>query len=126
MMKALSAVPLPKGSHNVIIALAAAYIVYQYAQGYERLDKVVNQATKPAGQLWSDIDARLGGWSPIKQTELVVQPWFLDEHYQISGEAWQVLTVMENNRRLMKILFNGRVMKPEYRNLIGKPIKGLQ
>ena len=125
MMKALSAVQLPKGSHNVIIALAAVYIVYKYAQGYERLDKVVNQATTPIGQLWSDIEARLGGWSPVELTDLIIQRHYLDDHYQISEEAWRVLTVDDNNRALMKTLFSGRVMKPEYRALIGKPIKEL-
>jgi hypothetical protein len=125
MMNKLSAVPLPKGSLNAVIALAVAYIVYKYAQGYERLDKVVNQATKPVGQLWSDIDARLGGWSPVEQTDLVIQRWYLDSNYQISDEAWRVLTVMDSNRALMKTLFNGRVMKPEYRDLIGKPIRGV-
>jgi hypothetical protein len=118
-------VPLPKGSLNAVIALAAAYIVYKYAQGYERLDKVVNQATKPVGQLWSDIDARLGGWSPVEQTDLVIQRWYLDSNYQISDEAWRVLTVIDSNRSIMKTLFNGRVMKPEYRDLIGKPIRGV-
>ena len=125
MMHKLSAVRLPKGSHKVIIALAAVYIVYKYSQGYERLDNVVNEASKPAGQLWSDIDARLGGWSPVEQTELVIQSWYLDEHYQISDEAWQVLTVLDDNRTLMKTLFNGRILKPEYRHLIGKPIGDL-
>lgn len=125
MMKALSAVQLPKGSHNVIIALATVYIVYKYAQGYERLDKVVNQATTPIGQLWSDIEARLGGWSPVELTDLIIQRHYLDDHYQISDEAWRVLTVDDNNRALMKALFSGRVMKPEYRALIGKPIKEL-
>ena len=122
MKQALSALQLPKGSHNVILALAAVYIVYKYSQGYKRLDKVVNEATKPAGQLWSDIDARLGGWSPVELTDLVIQPWYLNTSFVISEEAWEVLTRDANNRLMMKHLFDGRTSKPEYRHLVGQPI----
>ena len=122
MKQALSALQLPKGSHNVILALAAVYIVYKYSQGYKRLDKVVNEATKPAGQLWSDIDARLGGWSPVELTDLVIQPWYLNTSFVISEEAWEVLTRDANNRLMMKHLFDGRTLKPEYRHLVGQPI----
>ncbi|ABV36812.1 hypothetical protein Ssed_2203 [Shewanella sediminis HAW-EB3] len=116
---------LPKGSHNIILALAAVYIVYKYSQGYKRLDKVVNEATKPVGQLWSDVDARLGGWSPVELTDLVIQPWYLNTNFVISEEAWQVLTRDTDYRVMMKQLFDGRTLKPEYRHLIGKPIGGL-
>ena len=122
MMQALSRLQLPKGSHNVIMALAAVYLVYKYSQGYKRLDKVVNEATKPAGQLWSDIDARLGGWSPVELTDLVIQPWYLNTSFVISEEAWEVLTRDANNRLMMKHLFDGRTLKPEYRHLVGQPI----
>lgn len=121
MMKQLSALQLPKGSHNVIIAVAAAYIVYKLSQGYERLDAVANEATKPAAQLWSDIEARLGGWSPVELTDLIIQPWYLD-NFVITDEAWEVLTRDNNNRIIMKTLFDGRTLKPEYRHLVGQQI----
>lgn len=121
MTMKLSTLQLPKGSHNVIIAVAAAYIVYKLSQGYERLDAVANEATKPAAQLWSDIEARLGGWTPVELTDLVIQPWYLND-FVITDEAWEVLTRDKDNRIIMKTLFDARTLKPQYRHLVGKPI----
>ena len=81
MMKHLSAMPLPKGWHSVLIAGAVVYLAHLLTKGLGKLDSTVNTLTEPAGQLWSDIDAKLGGWSPVEQTDLIIQPWYLDDQY---------------------------------------------
>jgi hypothetical protein len=122
MMSKQSLAQLLTVSHKTVMVLGGAYVIYKLSQLYGATDKIVDKATAPAGQLLSDVSARLNGWSPVQQTDLVIQPWYLDDNYKISDEAWDVLTVMDNNRIAMKQLFSGRIMKPEYRLLIGKPI----
>ncbi|MPY23924.1 hypothetical protein FS373_15325 [Shewanella sp. YLB-07] len=116
---------LPKGLHSAVIAGAAVYLVHQLTKGLGRLDETANILTKPVGQAWSDVSAWAGGWQAVELTALIIQPWYLDSNFQISSEAWRVLTVDEKNRALMHQLFDNRTLKQEYRHLVGQPIEGL-
>lgn len=110
---------------NGLIAVAVIYGLYMMQKAYSAGDKLANQATKPAGQLWSDVSAWAGGWEAVELTDLIIQPHYLDENFEISGEAWAVLTRDANYNKLMLKLFDNKILKPEYRHLVGQPIRGL-
>ncbi|MDR8523839.1 hypothetical protein [Shewanella fidelis] len=111
-------------SHG-LIAVAAIYGIYVMRKAYKAGDELADKATKPIGQLWSDVSAWSGGWTPVELSDLIIQPWYLDDNYKISDEAWRVIGQDANQKQMLLTLFNDRVLKPEYRHLIGQPIGAL-
>lgn len=112
---------LTKGQ-GALIAVAVIYALYTLRQMYSAGDRLANQATKPIGQAWSDASAWLNGYRPVELTDLVIQPWYLDGDYHISAEAWDILTKDAGYKATMLKIFDNRTLKPQYRDLIGKPI----
>ena len=112
---------LSKGQ-GALIAVAVIYALYTLQKLYSAGDKIAEKATAPAGQAWSDASAWLNGWRPVELTDLVIQPWYLDADFHISAEAWDVLTKNAGYKATMLKIFDGRTLKPEYRDLIGKKI----
>ncbi|WP_025822975.1 hypothetical protein [Shewanella marina] len=125
MSKTLSIPPLPQGWHNLALIAGVTYVIYQLSKGFNRLDNAADIATKPIGQAWSDISAWAGGYRAVEHTPLIIRDFYLDSHYQITDEAWRVLVNVESYRPLMTELFNGRVLKSQYRHLINKQITEL-
>ncbi|MGI2072639.1 hypothetical protein [Shewanella baltica] len=105
---------------NLLTAAAALYAGYWLKKGYQAGEKVADSATAPIGQAWSDISAWAGGWTPVELTDLIIQPWYLDNNYRLSDEAFSVLSKAYPSE--VKQFFSDRVLKSNYRHLIGKPI----
>lgn len=106
---------------NVAVIVAAAYGIYLLKKMYSAGDKVAEKATAPAGQLLSDIGAWANGWEPVVLTNLIIQPWYLDNNYRLTAEAEKVIKKAYPNEYAN--FFSNNVLKPEYRKLIGQPIK---
>ena len=118
----------PQGLSNItngLIAVAVIYGLYVMQKAYSAGDKLADQATKPVGQMWSDVSAWAGGWQPVELTDLIIQPWYLDNDFRITDEAWDVLSRDPTQKAQLLVLFDNRVLKPEYRNLIGQRIGAL-
>ncbi|QLE85563.1 hypothetical protein FLM48_11030 [Shewanella sp. Scap07] len=115
---------LSKGQ-GALIAVAVIYSLYTLHKMYGAGDRLANAATKPLGQMWSDASGWLNGYKPVELTDLVIQPWYLDADYHISAEAWDILSKDAGYKAIMLKIFDGRTLKPEYRDLIGKPIGGV-
>lgn len=121
------ALPMPDLNKlsNGLVAVAVIYGLYVMQKAYGAGDKLANQATRPIGQAWSDVSAWAGGYKAVELTPLVIQPWYLDDSYQISMDAWEILNRDADYQVLMAGLFDGRTLKAQYRHLIGQPITGL-
>ncbi|QBF81269.1 hypothetical protein EXU30_00095 [Shewanella maritima] len=111
--------------HSTFIAAAAIYIVYMASKAFARMDSTANAITAPAGSLISDVTAWANGNHRIEFTPLVIQPHYLNANYVISDQAWEVLTRNPQYKQLMYGLFDNRVLKPQYRHLVGQQITGL-
>ncbi|WP_394131647.1 hypothetical protein [Shewanella maritima] len=109
---------------NLAVAIAVIYGVYMASKAYKKGDEAANEITKPAGDLLSDITAWSNGNHRIEVTDLVIQPWYLDSDYRISNDAWNALNKIPTYTALMQKLFDDRILKPQYRQYIGKPISG--
>lgn len=124
MTKQLSLPQLPQAWSNTLIALAAVYVVYQLSQGLKRMDETARIATKPIGSALSDLTALANGNHRVENTPLIIQPWYLNNN-QITDEAWRTLYKIPSYQPLLDKLFDGRTLKPEYRDIIGRPIGDL-
>lgn len=118
--KLLNKLPLQALS-NGLIAVAVIYVAYLFSKGFNRMDKAAEVATKPIGNMLSDFTAWTNGNHRVEQTDLVIQPWYMVGN-KISDQAWDVLSKDPGYEALLGKLFDGRTLKPEYRDLIGKPI----
>lgn len=109
-----------QGLHSIkTIALvgAAFYAVYLLKKMYSKGDEIAAAATQPAGQLLSDVDAYLGGWSPVELAPLKLQPWYFDNSYRLTYDAEKV--IKKAYPAEYAYFFDGNVLKPQYRNKIG-------
>ncbi|NKF52794.1 hypothetical protein G3R49_19745 [Shewanella sp. WXL01] len=116
---------LPQGLNslsNGLIAVAVIYGLYLAQKAYRAGDKLAESATAPAGEALSDVTAWFNGNHRVELTPLVIQPHYLNAQYQISSEAWEILTRDANYAALMIVLFNNQILKPQYRHLVGQPI----
>ncbi|MCW3173746.1 hypothetical protein [Shewanella subflava] len=107
---------------DLLTAAAALYVGYWLKKGYQVGDKVAETATAPAGQLWSDFSAWAGGWQPVELTDLIIQPWYLDNNYRLTDEAYKTLS--KAYPKEVEHFFSNRVLKSHYWHLIGQPIRG--
>lgn len=102
---------------SIAVIVAALYGAYLLKKMYNKGDEIAKVATQPAGQLLSDVDAYLGGWSPVELTPLKLQPWYFDNSYRLTPDAEKV--IKKAYPAEYAYFFNGNVLKPEYRNKIG-------
>ncbi|WP_351001100.1 hypothetical protein [Shewanella sp. TB7-MNA-CIBAN-0143] len=112
---------LPK-LQSALIAVAAIYAIYTLKQAYQIGDKVADKVTEPAGQAWSDVSAWAGGWSPVELTDLIIQPWYMDNNYKLTDEAYKTLS--KAYPKEVAQYFDNRVLKTQYRRLVGQPVRG--
>lgn len=116
-------------NRTAVIALIAITVIYFIvrtfaAKAVETLDNAAKDATKPAGDLLSDITAVINGHKPVELTPLVIQEHHLNWDYTLTQEAERVFWKIGEYQPLLYKLFGtkGRAMKVQYRHLVGRPI----
>ncbi|ELC0658521.1 hypothetical protein SD340_001118 [Vibrio fluvialis] len=90
-----------------------------------QLDQVTAQATKPVGELMSDLTALYNGWSPVELQPLMIRDFYLNPDYTLTANASQTLWNIDQYYPLMQEIFGhpGGVMAEKYRPLINQPIE---
>jgi uncharacterized protein (UPF0333 family) len=106
---------------SVAVIAASIYGIYLLKKMYSAGDKIAEKATAPAGELLSDVSAWANGWEPVVLTNLIIQPWYLDNNYRLTAEAEKV--IKKAYPAEYAHFFNGNLLKHEYIKLIGQPIK---
>lgn len=91
----------------------------------KQLQKVTDTATKPVGELLSDLTAKYNGWSAVELQPLMIRDFYLNPDYSLTPDASSTLWKIEQYRPLMVEMFGhpGGVMAEKYRPLINLPIE---
>ncbi|MCG9576414.1 hypothetical protein L1D14_09200 [Vibrio tubiashii] len=91
----------------------------------KQLQNVTNTATKPVGELISDLTAKYNGWSAVELQPLMIRDFYLNPDFTLTANAKDTLWNIEQYRPLMVEIFGtpDGTMSEKYRPLINKPIE---
>ncbi|WCE31115.1 hypothetical protein [Vibrio sp. SCSIO 43137] len=89
-----------------------------------KLNQLADNATRPVSEVFSELSARMNGWSPVELKPLMIQDFYLDENYRLTADAERTLWQWSPWRPLLTELFGskGGAMKPQYLPLINQSI----
>lgn len=105
---------------QLVFAALGALVVYKL------IDNKLSIDTKMPGDLLSDIDARLHGWSPVQFTDLVINKRYLNNDFTLKSNAANVLGKVKQYKPILFNLFGSELNRPlkiSDRKLIGKKLK---
>lgn len=120
MKRALSIPQLPPGFNNLLIAAAAAYVVWQFGRGFNVMEKALEPVAAGAGNLWSDIADIGRGRVELTEARFFLNGKYVDETGLINRQ-WRAN--IEQSHGGIPVLFKaitdnyGRLL-PQYRHLI--------
>ncbi|OBU24950.1 hypothetical protein C0Z01_14135 [Photobacterium kishitanii] len=105
---------------QIVFAVLGALVVYK------SIDNKLSVSTKKAGDVLSDIDARLHGWSPVQLTDLVISKRYLNSDYTLKSNAANVLIRVDKYKPILFALFGSKLNMPmsvNDRSMIGKKLQ---
>ena len=109
----------PQAWPDYLLLAGVVWAGWQATKLFRKGDELAAQATKPLGQLWSDLSAWSGGWRPVQLTSLRILSHMLDDDYRLMPEARAVITKIPAYQTDIRRMFTtDYVMKPEFRYLI--------
>ncbi len=107
------------------LVLAGVTVWFLTRNMANKLDQATEEATKPVGDLLSDLTAMYNGWSPVELQPLMIRDFYLNSDYTLTDEASNTLWKIDQYNPLMVEMFGypGGVMAEKYRPLINQPIE---